>query len=86
MGDTKAHWENIYATKTSDQVSWTQSEPTTSLELIRSFNFPKNVPIIDVGGGESRLVDFLLEEGYTDITVLDISSAGAGECQKTPGR
>lgn len=85
MGDTRAHWENIYATKTSEQISWTQSEPITSLGLIRGFNFPKNVPIIDVGGGESRLVDFLLDEGYTDITVLDISLQALENAKKRLG-
>jgi 2-polyprenyl-3-methyl-5-hydroxy-6-metoxy-1,4-benzoquinol methylase len=73
METVKSHWENIYALKKSNEVSWTQEVPTTSLNFLHSFNLSKNASIIDVGGGESRLVDFLLQEGYTDITVLDIS-------------
>ena len=69
----KNHWETVYETKNPDQVSWTQQIPTTSLEFIRSFNLNKNAKIIDVGGGDSKLVDYLLEEGFENITVLDIS-------------
>ncbi|MGG7665514.1 class I SAM-dependent methyltransferase [Dyadobacter sp. BHUBP1] len=54
-------------------MSWTQPRPDTSLTLINDLQLDKNAPIIDVGGGESRLVDYLLQEGFTDITVLDIS-------------
>jgi 2-polyprenyl-3-methyl-5-hydroxy-6-metoxy-1,4-benzoquinol methylase len=67
------HWDNIYATKQPSEVSWTQENPKTSLDFIRSFNLPKQASIIDVGGGDSRLVDKLLDEGFEDITVLDIS-------------
>jgi len=70
----KSHWETVYETKSPDQVSWTQKIPATSLEMIESFKLPKNAAIIDVGGGDSLLVDFLLSEGYSDVTVLDISS------------
>ncbi|WP_312994345.1 class I SAM-dependent methyltransferase [Chryseobacterium flavum] len=71
--DNKDHWENVYETKSPDQVSWTQKKPQTSLDIINSFGMKKNAPIIDVGGGDSNLVDYLLEEGYENITVLDIS-------------
>ncbi len=70
----KEHWETVYETKQPNQVSWTQEKPITSLEFIASFNLPKNSNIIDIGGGDSKLVDYLLEEGYSNITVLDISS------------
>ncbi|QAA82393.1 class I SAM-dependent methyltransferase [Aequorivita sp. H23M31] len=70
----KDHWETVYKTKDASQVSWTQSVPITSLEFIHSLNLPKNAAIIDVGGGDSNLVDYLLDAGFTDITVLDISS------------
>lgn len=72
--DQKNHWETVYETKQPDQVSWTQAIPKTSLEFIHSFNLPKDASIIDIGGGDSKLVDFLLDEDFTDITVLDISS------------
>jgi SAM-dependent methyltransferase len=73
MNDNVSHWENVYANKQPDEVSWTQEKPGTSLEFIRGFNVPKSARIIDVGGGDSKLVDFLLDEGFTDVTVLDIS-------------
>ena len=69
----KQHWETVYETKTPEQVSWTQEVPKTSLNFINSFQLPKQASIIDIGGGDSYLVDFLLKEGYTNITVLDIS-------------
>lgn len=69
----KGHWEEVYKAKTPDQVSWTQTKPVHSLQFIENCNLPKDAKIIDIGGGDSNLVDFLLDEGYTDITVLDIS-------------
>jgi trans-aconitate methyltransferase len=85
MHNAKTHWENIYSTKTSDQVSWTQARPTTSLDFVHSFGIAKDAPIIDIGGGESRLVDFLIEEGFSDITVLDISEQALLNTQKRLG-
>ncbi|MDG1334208.1 MAG: class I SAM-dependent methyltransferase [Crocinitomicaceae bacterium] len=70
----KEHWETVYETKTPDQVSWTQKTPQTSLNFIHSFGEDKSVSIIDVGGGDSHLVDCLLDEGYSNISVLDISA------------
>lgn len=72
--DRKKHWETVYETKGPEQVSWTQELPHTSLEFIRSFGLDKSASIIDVGGGDSKLVDHLLNEGYTNISVLDISA------------
>lgn len=69
----KLHWDKVYAGKTASELSWTQAVPQTSLSFIHSFDIPKNASIIDVGGGDSTLVDHLLQEGYTDLTVLDIS-------------
>ncbi len=71
--DRKEHWDAIYSTKTPEEVSWTEAAPQTSLAAIRALNLPKTAAIIDIGGGDSRLVDCLLDEGYTSITVLDIS-------------
>jgi len=71
----KDHWEHIYTTKQPNQVSWTQETPTTSIGLIEELNLSKDASIIDVGGGDSHLVDYLLKEGYTNLTVLDISAA-----------
>jgi ubiquinone/menaquinone biosynthesis C-methylase UbiE len=68
------HWETVYETKRKDQVSWTQEIPKTSLEFINSFELKKTAKIIDIGGGDSTLVDFLLAEGFENITILDISA------------
>ncbi|MDC1034514.1 class I SAM-dependent methyltransferase [Flavobacteriaceae bacterium] len=70
---TKSHWEKIYSEKSPQEVSWTQDVPETSIEFFNDFKLSKTSPIIDVGGGESKFVDYLLEEGYQDISVLDIS-------------
>ena len=69
----KNHWETVYQTKSPEQVSWTQEVPQTSLAFISSFGVAKDAHIIDVGGGDSKLVDHLLEQGFENITVLDIS-------------
>jgi 2-polyprenyl-3-methyl-5-hydroxy-6-metoxy-1,4-benzoquinol methylase len=71
----KAHWENVYQTKEFHQVGWFQSQPNVSLDLIYDLAVPKNAKIIDVGAGESYLVDHLLKNGFTNIQVLDISSS-----------
>jgi len=73
METRKEHWESVYSTKQPHEVSWTQELPKTSLDFIHSFRLPKTASIIDVGGGESKLVDYLLDEGFENITVLDIS-------------
>jgi hypothetical protein len=70
----KEHWETVYATKTPQEVSWTQEKPRISLDFIASFQLDKSASIIDIGGGDSLLVDFLLDLGYTNISVLDISA------------
>ena len=69
----KQHWDSVYENKTPNQVSWTQEKPETSLKLIQDAGLPKTAKIIDIGGGDSKLVDYLLYEGYKNITVLDIS-------------
>lgn len=73
METRKEHWEKIYSTKAPHEVSWTQELPITSLDFIHSFLLPKSAAIIDIGGGDSKLVDYLLDEGFQNITVLDIS-------------
>jgi len=72
--DTKAHWEHIYETKAPTQVSWYQSHPELSLQLIQRTGVTPAEPILDVGGGASTLVDDLLANDFQQITVLDISA------------
>ena len=71
--DRKKHWENIYETKQLTDVSWYQPNPSFSLDLINKFVTDKDVNIIDVGGGDSFLADKLIEERFTNLSVLDIS-------------
>ena len=73
-GNTKQHWENVFATKEETEVSWFQPYPKTSIEFLELFQLPVTANIIDVGGGDSHLVDALLDKGYQNIWVLDISA------------
>ena len=69
------HWENVYRSKGENEVSWFQQNPTPSLALIAEIGAQPASAIIDVGGGASRLVDHLIEQGLLDVTVLDLSAA-----------
>jgi len=69
----QAHWESVYQTKGERDVSWFQESPAISLELIRASGVKIDASIIDIGGGASRLVDALLNEGFTAVSVLDLS-------------
>ncbi|QWD59525.1 class I SAM-dependent methyltransferase [Polynucleobacter sp. MWH-UH35A] len=71
--DEKDHWEKVYGTKSPDAVSWFAPHLETSLNLIYEATQNKTASIIDVGGGEATLVDDLLLDGFTDLSVLDIS-------------
>lgn len=71
--DAAAHWETIYRTKASDAVSWYRPHLDRSLALIESASPDRRASIIDVGGGESTLVDDLLAKGYRNLTILDVS-------------
>ena len=69
----KNHWEKIYVEKKPNEVSWTQEVPDTTINFFNKFNLDRSSPIIDVGGGESKFVDYLIEKGYFNISILDIS-------------
>ncbi len=83
--DRKKHWENIYQTKNLKDVSWFQPTPETSLDFFKEFNVPTTAKVIDIGGGDSFLVDHLLDLGYQDISVLDISTAAIDKAKKRLG-
>lgn len=68
------YWDSIYENKKPNQVSWTQEIPKISLDFIHSFGLNKTAKIIDIGGGDSKLADYLLEEGFENVSVLDISA------------
>ena len=82
----KQYWETIYQTKQPNEVSWTEEKPSASLDLIHSFNPSKSAKIIDIGGGDSYLVDYLLAEGFSDISVLDISESAIERAKKRLGK
>lgn len=71
----KSYWEKVYTTKSSEAMSWYQPHATLSLDLIRRVAPQKSARVVDVGGGASSLVDGLLADGMTDVSVLDISGA-----------
>lgn len=81
----KDHWESIYQEKSPQEVSWTQEKPESSLNFIHELNLSPDAAITDIGGGDSKLVDFLLEEGYTDLRVLDLSAKALERAQKRLG-
>jgi len=81
----KEHWENVFANKQETEVSWFQPYPKTSIEFVKLFDLPLDANIIDIGGGDSHFVDALLEEGYKNIWVLDISENALSRAKKRLG-
>ena len=82
----QAHWENVYTSKGENEVSWFQESPAPSLALIAEIGAVPSSGIIDVGGGASRLVDHLIDRGFLDITVLDLSSAALEAAKSRLGK
>ncbi|MBV9218305.1 MAG: class I SAM-dependent methyltransferase, partial [Methylobacteriaceae bacterium] len=68
------HWDEVYRSKRENEVSWFEASPDVSLGLIEATGIGKAAPILDVGGGLSRLAEALSEAGYLDVTVLDVSA------------
>lgn len=83
--ELKDHWEHIYLTKKPHEVSWNQEIPGISLSFIHHLHLPPSARIIDIGGGDSKLVDHLLMEGFTDVTVVDISEAAVNRARMRLG-
>ena len=84
--DRKAHWQNVYEQKEATEVSWFQEKPAISLDLIASCHLDSSDPILDVGGGASVLVDHLIEQGYSNLAVLDISGAELAKSAQRLGK
>jgi hypothetical protein len=72
--DRTRHWDDVYANRRANEVSWFQRRPALSLELIERLGLPADAACVDVGGGASTLVDELAALGWSDLTVLDVSS------------
>ncbi len=85
MQSHKNHWESVYTTKASDAVSWYAQHLVQSLKFIHAAAPDKSAAIVDVGGGESTLVDDLLAEGYTNVSVLDLSATALDVTQRRLG-
>lgn len=79
------HWNGVYESKAENEVSWFQETAATSLELLSFPGISRESAILDVGGGASRLVDTLLDNGYTNISVLDISAAALATARSRLG-
>ena len=85
MSDKK-YWDNIYETKEFENCSWFQSKPTTSISFLKQFQIAKDYQIIDIGGGDSFFIDHLLEMGYHQASVLDISETAINKAKKRLGK
>ena len=79
------HWNKVYGTKAENEVSWFQPYPKTSIAFVKLFDLPLTANIIDVGGGDSHFVDALLDKGYQNIWVLDISDIAIEKAKQRLG-
>lgn len=85
MSNSKEHWEKVFATKKETEVSWFQEYPKTSIAFLELFNLPLHANIIDIGGGDSHFIDALIEKGYQNIFLLDISANAIERAKKRLG-
>jgi SAM-dependent methyltransferase len=79
------HWQQVHESKVEEQVSWFQARPEMSLRLIKETGVTRGARIIDVGGGASRLVDCLLDDGFSSLAVLDIAEGGLSKAKQRLG-
>jgi len=84
-GQRAEHWDAAYETRGATGVSWFQPTATTSIELIERLRIPKSAAVVDIGGGASVLADALLDQGFTDVSVLDVSQAALAEVRRRLG-
>jgi ubiquinone/menaquinone biosynthesis C-methylase UbiE len=84
--DRKSHWDGIYSQKTESQLSWHQDNPSISLELAEIAGIAPTSSVIDVGGGISRFIDCLIEQGLSDLTVLDLSKVAIDVARQRLGK
>lgn len=86
MQDAADHWESAYANHGGESVSWYQATPRMSLELFDALDVGRDVGVIDIGGGASRLVDELVAKGFADVSVLDLSGEALAETRRRLGQ
>ena len=84
-GGRRAHWDVVYGRTGDSEVSWYPAEPTYSLALIDALRLGPEASVVDIGGGASRLVDALMDRGFTDLRVLDLSSVALEHAQRRLG-
>jgi len=83
---SRKHWEAVYRDRVPELVTWYQAQPALSLSLIAASGVePDGGAVVDVGGGSSRLVDYLVDRGYTNVTVLDVSPTALGYARRRLG-
>jgi len=80
-----SHWEATYARTAEGERSWSEDQAATSLAFIADSGIDRIAPVLDVGGGASRLVDGLVASGYTDVTVIDLSASALFEAKTRVG-
>lgn len=81
--DSQEYWDNIYRTRSTESLGWYEPLPST-LALVQRFSSPSD-PVIDIGGGDSRMVDELIRAGYSDLTVLDVSESALARARSRLG-
>ena len=86
MDSVQQHWDNVYSTKAENEVSWFQPYPKTSMKFIELSKLPQSANIIDIGGGDSHLAGALLDKGYENIYVLDISANAIERAKQRLGK
>ncbi len=79
------HWNRVFTTKAENEVSWFEAVPTVSLRLLESAGLTKSSCVLDIGGGDSHLVDHLLQRGLRCVVVLDVSSAALDRARRRLG-
>lgn len=85
MSEQRNHWQQVFSSKTEQEVSWYEQRPAVSIALFEQCDLAKDSPIIDVGCGDSYFLDYLMEEGFSNITALDISEEALSRAKQRLG-
>jgi SAM-dependent methyltransferase len=83
--EQERHWDSAYEERGAEGVSWYQTVPQASLDLVKALGVPNTAAVVDIGGGTSLLASFLVERGFTDVSVLDISGSALGASKRRMG-